>query len=101
MLAEDLSQEDEGDIRELLVIFMNQLNPSATILYDAFDKQQGQLQELVVLAAFDKLKDLSTHLNELKPTLAVAPVSEIMGNQDLRTAFQLIENLRSLIVTAQ
>ena len=101
LLAEEISQEDEGDIRELLVIFMNQLNPSSTVLYDAFERQQDQLGNLVVLATFERLKDLSDHLTELKPTLAVAPVSEIKESQDLRTAFQLIENLRSVIVTAQ
>jgi len=101
MLIDDLTQEDEGDIRELLVIFMNQLNPSTAILYDAFVKQQDQLEGLIVLTTFERLKELSAHLTELKPTLAVAPVSEIRDNQDLRTAFQLIENLRSLLVTAQ
>ena len=101
LLAEDISQEDEGDIRELLVIFMNQLNPSSTVLYDAFVAQQDQLEGLVVLTTFEKLKDLSKHLTELKTTLAVAPVSEIKESQDLRTAFQLIENLRSILVTAQ
>ncbi len=101
LLAEDISQEDEGDIRELLVIFMNQLNPSSTVLYDAFLAQQDKLGELVVLATFEKLKDLSEHLTELKTTLAVAPVSEIGESQDLKTAFQLIENLRSILVTAQ
>ena len=101
LLAEDISQEDEGDIRELLVIFMNQLNPSSTILYDAFVAQQDQLDGLIVLTTFEKLNDLSEHLTELKTTLAVAPVSEIRESQDLRTAFQLIENLRSVLVTAQ
>ena len=101
MLAEDLTQNDEGDIRELLVIFMNQLNPSSSILYDAFLAQQDQLEGLVVLTTFERLKELSAHLTELKPTLAVAPVSEIMANEDLKTAFQLIENLRGMLVTAQ
>ena len=101
MLAEDLTPNDEGDIRELLVIFMNQLNPSTTVLYDAFLAQQDQLEGLVVLTTFERLKELSAHLTELKPTLAVAPVSEIMANEELKTAFQLIENLRSMLVTAQ
>ncbi len=101
MLAEDLTLNDEGDIRELLVIFMNQLNPSSSILYDAFLAQQDQLEGLVVLTTFERLKELSAHLTELKPTLAVAPVSEIMANEDLKTAFQLIENLRSMLVTAK
>ena len=101
MLAEDLTQNDEGDIRELLVIFINQLNPSTTILYDAFLAQQDQLEGLVVLTTFERLKELSAHLTELKPTLAVASVSEIMANEDLKTAFQLIENLRSMLVTAK
>lgn len=101
MLAEEISQEDEGDIRELLVIFMNQLNPSTTILYDAFVQQQDQLEGLVVLNTFERLKELSEHLIELKPTLAVAPVSEIKANKDLNTAFELIESLRTLLVTAQ
>lgn len=101
MMQEDLTQEDEGDIRELLVIFMNQLNPSSTILYDAFVAQQDQLEGLVILSTFEELKELSEHLTELKPTLAVAPISEIKENTDLQTAFQLIENLRSLLVSAQ
>ena len=101
MLAEDLTPNDEGDIRELLVIFMNQLNPSTTVLYDAFLAQQEQLEGLVVLTTFERLKELSGHLTELKPTLAVASVSEIMANEDLKTAFQLIENLRNMLVTAQ
>ena len=99
MLVKELSQEDEGDIRELLVIFMNQLNPSTTVLHDAFVKQQDQLEGLIILSTFDKLKDLSNHLIELKPTLAVAPVSEIAANEELKTAFQLIENLRRILVT--
>jgi hypothetical protein len=101
LLAEEMSQEDEGDIRELLVIFMNQLNPSSSVLYDAFVQQQEQLEGLIVLTTFERLKGLSEHLIELKPTLAVAPVSEIKSNEELKTAFQLIENLRSLLVTPQ
>lgn len=101
LLVDEMSQEDEGDIRELLVIFMNQLNPSSSILYDAFVKQQEQLQGLIVLSTFERLRDLSDHLIELKPTLAVAPISDIKANEDLKTAFQLIENLRSVLVTAQ
>ena len=101
MLAGDLTPNDEGDIRELLVIFMNQLNPSTTVLYDAFLAQQEQLEGLAVLTTFERLKELSGHLTELKPTLSVAPVSEIMANEDLKTAFQLIENLRNILVTAQ
>jgi len=101
LMIDELSQEDEGDIRELLVIFMNQLNPSSSILYDAFVKQEDQLEGLVVLTTFEKLRDLSDHLIKLKPTLAVAPISEIKANEELETAFQLIGNLRSVLVTAQ
>ena len=101
LLATEKTQEDEGDIRELLVIFLNQLNPSSKVLLDAFVKQQDQMQDLRVLATFEKLNELSDHLIELKSTLAVAPVSEVSASQELRTAFQLIENLRSVIVSAQ
>ena len=101
LLAQEKTQEDEGDIREILVIFLNQLNPSSEVLFDAFVKQQDQMQDLRVLATFEKLNALSNHLIELKSTLAVAPISEISASQELRTAFQLIENLRSAIVSAQ
>jgi hypothetical protein len=100
LLMEDMTQEDEGDIRELLVIYLNQLNPSTGVLYDAFLRQQDQLKEIIVLSTFEKLKALSEHLIELKPTLAVAPISEISTNADLKTSFQLIENLRNVLVTA-
>ena len=101
MLVEEISQEDEGDIRELLVIFMNQLNPSTGVLYDAFVRQQDQLEGLVVLTTFEKLKDLSDRLIELKPTLAVGPISEIAANEEIITAIRLIENLRNVLVTAR
>jgi hypothetical protein len=101
LMTEEMTQEDEGDIRELLVIFMNQLNPSTSVLYDAFYRQQDQLKGLVELATFEKLKDLSNLLFEMKPTLVVAPVSEITSNPELKKAFQLIDNLRNLLVTAQ
>jgi len=99
--AKDMSQEDEGDVRELLVIFLNQLNPSTSVLYDAFVRQQDQLKGLIVLNTFERLKDLSNLLLELKPTLVVAPISEIAANPELKNAFDLIENLRGVLVTPQ
>jgi hypothetical protein len=99
--AEDMTQEDEGDIRELLVIFLNQLNPSTSVLFDAFVRQQDQLKGLIVLNTFERLKDLSNLLIELKPTLVVAPISEIASNQELNNAFDLIEDLRGVLVTLQ
>jgi len=100
LLVEEKSQEDEGDIRELLVIYLNQLNPSTGVLYDAFLRQQDQLKEIIVLTTFEQLKVLSEHLLELKSELAVASIDEIASNEDLKTSFQLIENLRELLVTA-
>jgi len=100
LLVEEKSQEDEGDIRELLVIYLNQLNPSTGVLYDAFFRQQDQLKEIVVLNTFEQLKALSEHLIELKSELAVAPISDIASNEELNTSFQLIENLRNVLVTS-
>jgi hypothetical protein len=100
LLVEEKSQEDEGDIRELLVIYLNQLNPSTGVLYDSFLRQQDQLKEIVVLSTFEQLKALSDHLIELKAELAVASMEDIAANEDLKTSFQLIENLRKLLVTA-
>jgi len=98
--VEDKTQEDEGDIRELLVIYLNQLNPSTGILYDAFLRQQDQLKEIEVLNAFEQLKALSEQMSELKSELAVAPISEIAANKELKTSLQLIENLRDGIVSS-
>ena len=95
-----MTQEQEGDIRELLVIYLNQLDPSTTILYDAFERQQDQLSGLVILTTFEKLKELSTQLKSVKSTLAVAPISEIAANKDLITTFDLIANLRTILVNA-
>ena len=100
MAAPDMTQEQEGDIRELLVIYLNQLDPSTTILYDAFERQQDQLSGLVILTTFEKLKELSTQLKSVKSTLAVAPISEIAANKDLITTFDLIANLRTILVNA-
>ena len=100
MAASELSQEQEADIRELLVIYLNQLDPSATILYDAFVRQQEQLEGLVVLTTFQKLKELSAQLKKVKSTLAVAPISEISANKDLISTFDLVANLRRVLVTS-
>jgi hypothetical protein len=100
MTVSNLTQEQEGDIRELLVIYLNQLDPAAGILYDAFERQQEQLSGLVILTTFQKLKELSAQLKSVKSTLAVEPISEIAANQDLITTFDLIANLRTVIVTA-
>ena len=100
MAAAELSQEQEGDIRELLVIYLNQLDPSATILYEAFERQQDQLEGLVVLTTFQKLKELSAQLKTVKSTLAVAPIGEIKANRDLNSTFDLVENMRRVLVTS-
>jgi len=96
----ELTQEQEGDIRELLVIYLNQLDPSTGILLDAFERQQEQLSGLVILTTFQKLKELAVHLQSVKSSLAVAPISELVANQELNTTYDLITNLRTILVTA-
>jgi len=100
MAATELSKEQESDIRELLVIYLNQLNPATGVLYDAFTKQQDQLEGLVTLTTFERLEVLSDHLKEVKPELIAAPISDIAANSDLNTTFQLVANLRNLLVNA-
>ncbi|MEN8228448.1 MAG: hypothetical protein ABFS38_09865 [Bacteroidota bacterium] len=100
MAESELSKNQESDIRELLVIYLNQLDPSTGILYEAFEKQQDQLEGLIVLTTFQKLKELSAELKQVKSTLAVAPISEIASNTNLTTTFDLIANLRNLLVAA-
>lgn len=100
MQVEELTKEDEGDIRELLVIYLNQLNPATGVLYDAFDKQQDQLEGLLVLATFQKLEMLSDQLKLVKPELIAAPVADIAANLDLNNTFELVTNLRNLLVSA-
>lgn len=100
MATKDMTKEQEGDIRELLVIYLNQLNPSTGLLADALEKQKDQLQGMVAITTFEKLKELSDHLKEVKTTLAVAPISEIAANEDLTTTFNLVANLRMVLVTA-
>ena len=100
MSGQEISKEQESDIRELLVIYLNQLDPSTGILYEAFENQQDQLEGLVVLTTFERLKELSIELKQVKPTLVVAPISEIASNKSLTTTFGLIANLRNLLVTS-
>jgi len=100
MNNEEISNEEEGNIRELLVIYLNQLDPAAGILYDAFFKQQDQLKGLIVINTFERLKELAAHLKEMKPALAVAPISELASNEELTTSFELISNLRTILITS-
>ena len=99
MQAGELTKEDEGDIRELLVIYLNQLNPATGVLYEAFDKQQDQLKGLLVLATFKKLEVLSEQLKLVKPELIVAPINDIAANLDLNNTFELVSNLRNILVS--
>ena len=100
MSGQEISKEQESDIREMLVIYLNQLDPSTGILYEAFENQKDHLEGLVVLTTFERLKELSTELKQVKPTLIVAPISEIASNQNLTTTFGLIANLRNVLVTS-
>ncbi len=97
---EEFSKEEEGDIRKLLVIYMNQLDPSSSILYRAFEQQQDQLTGLAILNSFESLKVLASHLKEMKSALAIAPISELVTNEELATSFDLISNLRTALVSA-
>jgi hypothetical protein len=99
MSDQELTPEKESDIRELLIIYLNQLDPSTGILYEAYKQQEEQLEGLVVLTTFDRLRELSQELQQVKPTLSLAPISEISANQELRRTFELIANLRNLLVT--
>ena len=99
MSDQELTKEKESDIRELLIIYLNQLDPSTSILYEAFEKQQEQLEGMVVLSTFDQLRELSQQLQKVKPTLSLAPISEISANQELHRTFELIANLRNVLVT--
>ena len=95
-----LTKEQEADIRELLVIYLNQLNPSTGLLAESLEKQKDQLQGMVAITTFEKLKELSEQLKAVKTTLVVAPISEIAANQDLNATFSLISNLRTVMITA-
>ena len=100
MNDEEISKEEEGDIRKLLVIYLNQLDPSATILYEAFEQQQDQLEGLAILSSFEGLKELAAHLKEMKSSLSVAPISDLASNEDLHKTFGLISDLRTGLISA-
>lgn len=97
---EEFTQEEEGNIRKLLVIYMNQLDPSASVLYEAFEQQQDQLEGLAILSSFENLKTLATHLKEMKSALAVAPMDDLVANEDLQKTYELISDLRTGLITA-
>jgi hypothetical protein len=100
MKAAEISEELEGDIRQLLVIFVNQLAPSSSILFEVINRQQDQLKGLFILNAFESLQERAAHLKEMKSTLSVAPISELASNEDLEKTFTLISELRTALVTA-
>ncbi len=100
MQESELTQEQEGDIKKLLVIYLNQLDPATGTLYKAFEQQKEALSGLTVLSTFEKLEALSVHLREIKPDMIAAPVAELASNKDLITSFELITDLRNVLVSA-
>ena len=83
MAGEEMSNEEVADIKELLVIYLNQLNPSTGILYDAYVQQEDQLEGIVILETFANLKELSEQLKNVKTSLIAASVEEIAANEAL------------------
>jgi len=100
MMIEELSKEDISDIKELLVIYLNQLNPSTAVLYDAYVQQKDQLEGIVILSTFEKLKELSEELKNVKTSLIAAEVADIASNESLNATFELISTLRTTLVAA-
>jgi hypothetical protein len=100
MSAGEMTNEQVSDIKELLIIYLNQLNPSTGILFDAYEKQQEQLEGLVILSTFEKLRELSEHLKNVKTSLVAASVSDLASNEELNTTFELISNLRTVLISA-
>jgi len=100
MAGSDLTKQEESDIREILVIYLNQLNPATGVLYDAFSKQKDQLEGLITLTTFERLEVLSEQLKLVKPELIAAPIRDIAYNRDLITTFELVANLRNFLVRA-
>ncbi|MEN8201655.1 MAG: hypothetical protein ABFS28_03605 [Bacteroidota bacterium] len=96
----NLSKEQDSDIRELLIIYLNQLNPATGVLHDAFNRQQDQLQTLVTITTFERLEVLSEKLKEVKPELIASSISDIASNADLNATFDLVANLRNVVVNA-
>ncbi len=99
MTKTEYSKQEESDIRELLIIYMNQLNPATGVLLDAFQNQKDQLEGLVVLTTFEKLEALSVQLKLEKSELAAAPIRDIASNKELGATFDLVANLRNLLVS--
>jgi len=99
MRAEQISQEEEGNIKELLVIYINQLDP-ASLLTESFELQQEELTGIAAAENFASLNELARQLQEEKPTLVESPVSDLRSNEKLQLSFELISEMRTGIVTA-
>ena len=99
MKAEEISRENESNIKELLVIYLNQIEPTG-ILLEAFEQQQAQLERVVMGNTFTKLDMLATQLREVKSSLVAMPVNEIATDEALLSSFELISELRTTIVTS-
>jgi hypothetical protein len=99
MRAAEISEEEEGNIRELLVIYLNQLEP-ASLLVESYQIQQEELASIEVANNLARLSELADQLGEEKVTLLESTVSDIRSNDKLQATFDLISQMRTSIVTS-
>jgi hypothetical protein len=100
MRDEEISNEEEGNIKELLVIYLNQLDP-ASMLEESFELQQEELANIALPDSFSRLSELAGRLREEKPALLESTVSDIRSNEKLRESFDLIAEMRTGIITTK
>ena len=99
MRAGEISEEEEANIRELLVIYLNQLEP-ASLLTKSYEIQREELASIEVADNLARLSELAKQLGEEKATLVESTVSDIRSSRKLQETFDLIARMRTNIVTA-
>ena len=96
--SDEFTQEDEINLKESIVIYVERLK-SVDVLLTAIEAQIDQLKSLELLAQFQELRTLATSIEAGEAEILAASNAELRESEKLQQSFDIISNIRSMLVT--
>lgn len=97
--SESLTPEDEINLKESIVIYVNRLK-SVDALLKLVEPQAEQIKSVALLENFQQLRKLATSLEAEEEAILSSTIDELKENALLNASFETVSKIRTLIVTA-
>jgi hypothetical protein len=97
--AETLSQEEEISLKQLIVVYADRLKAAGSLL-SAIEIQIDHFQTFLIPDQFFKLNKLATSIEATEAEILEMPLEKIKESELLKESFQIVSNIRTMLVTA-